>query len=286
LFIATKIEEHSRKLRDLVIACCRVAQKNHNLIVDEQTKDFWRWKDTIAQNEDLVLELLCFDLTIESPHVLFFQLIKRYEVSQNKALRSSAWSFLNDSSLSVLCLVFPSRAIAVLALLYGACKEGPVQLPDDEDGRPWWEVEGVSRAQINRAIALMAEFYDKFRAGNSTEFVGCLTDEKIEDTRLKRAQTPDTPDSTRQLSAYANMNDGDIVATLVVKGGNPGSPRKRRTLAPDGMELDQEERSQGIRVKRIKSVEPPPSETHSSSAKKNGNGELHDSGSGSEEGEI
>lgn len=43
LFLATKVEESCRKMKEMVLAFCRVAQKNPNLIIDEQSKDFWRW---------------------------------------------------------------------------------------------------------------------------------------------------------------------------------------------------------------------------------------------------
>ena len=62
LFLATKVEENCRKMRELVVACCRVAQKQPNLVVDEQNKEYWKWRDTILHNEDVLLEALCFDL--------------------------------------------------------------------------------------------------------------------------------------------------------------------------------------------------------------------------------
>jgi protein BUR2 len=56
LFLATKVEESCRKMKEIVLACCRVAQKNPNLVIDEQSKDFWRWRDCILYNEDVLLD--------------------------------------------------------------------------------------------------------------------------------------------------------------------------------------------------------------------------------------
>lgn len=135
-------------MKELVIACCRVAQKNPNLLVDEQTKDFWRWRDTILYNEDVLLETICFDLTIESPHKLLFDMLVYHGVEHHKRLRNAAWSFINDSNLTQLCLLFTSRTIAAAALYCGArlCEVAF----QDEDGKPWWEIQHVALRDIDR----------------------------------------------------------------------------------------------------------------------------------------
>ncbi|RMX98806.1 hypothetical protein D0867_12316, partial [Hortaea werneckii] len=113
LFLATKVEESCRKMKEMIIAFCRVAQKNPNMIVDEQSKDYWRWRDCILFNEDVLLETLCFDLTVESPHRQLFDMLKYYGVEHNKRLRNAAWAFVTDSNNTQLCLLHSSRTIAV-----------------------------------------------------------------------------------------------------------------------------------------------------------------------------
>lgn len=159
LFLATKVEESCRKMKELVLAFCRVAQKNPNLVVDEQSKDFWRWRDLILHNEDHMLETLCFDLTVESPHRQLFEMLKFYNVEHNKRLRNAAWGFVTDSNNTQLCLLVSSRTIAV-ASLYAACKFCEVSLPDDAKGRPWWELQHVRLKEIRRAVEYMLSNYD------------------------------------------------------------------------------------------------------------------------------
>ena len=167
IFLATKVEETCRKMKEIVIACCRVAQKNPTLLVDEQTKDFWRWRDTILLNEDVLLETICFDLTVESPHKILYDMLKQLGAAHAKPLRSAAWSFLNDSTTTQLCLLFPSRAIAAAAL-YCAAKHCSFAFPDDKVGRPWWEVMHVSLRDIKRACNYMADVYIERRGSGST----------------------------------------------------------------------------------------------------------------------
>jgi protein BUR2 len=158
LFLATKVEENCRKMKELVVACCRVAQKQPSLIVDEQSKEYWKWRDTILHNEDLLLEALCFDLQLEQPYRILFEFLCYYGVQNEKNLRNVSWAYLNDANLTIMCLLFPTRLIAGSAL-YAAAKFTGVTFPD-EQGRPWWEHSGLDIGDIKSAVDLMAEIYE------------------------------------------------------------------------------------------------------------------------------
>jgi protein BUR2 len=158
LFLATKVEENCRKMRELVVACCRVAQKQPNLVVDEQNKEYWKWRDTILHNEDLLLEALCFDLQLEQPYRILFDFLQYYGVADNKVLRNTSWAFLNDSHITTMCLLHSPRIIAGAALYVGARLAGAT-LPDDEQGRPWWEHLELDIHEIQRACNLLCEVY-------------------------------------------------------------------------------------------------------------------------------
>ncbi|KAL8826635.1 MAG: hypothetical protein Q9191_003683 [Dirinaria sp. TL-2023a] len=163
LFLATKVEENCRKMRELVIACVRVAQKDPTKLIDEQDKEYWRWRDNILHNEDLLLEAICFDVSLESPYKTLFELLLLLQQENNRPLRNAAWAFVNDSCLTVLCLQFHNRTIAASAL-YAAAKHCDVSFPDDEYGRPWWEVAGVELSDIRRACNCLADVYEPGQA--------------------------------------------------------------------------------------------------------------------------
>ncbi|KAL1958234.1 hypothetical protein VTO42DRAFT_4742 [Malbranchea cinnamomea] len=160
LFLATKVEENCRKMRELIIACCRVALKQPNLVVDEQSKEFWKWRDTILHNEDILLEALCFDLQLEQPYRLLYDFLCYFKVQDNKRLRNSAWAFVNDSTYTVLCVQFTARTIAAAAL-YAAARHCDVAFKDDQFDRPWWEQIDVDIKQVRRACNRMAELYER-----------------------------------------------------------------------------------------------------------------------------
>ena len=166
LFLATKVEENCRKMRELVIACVKVAQKDPSKVVDEQDREYWRWKDNILLYEDRLMEALCFDFSLEPPYKTLFELLLRFNVEDNKKLRNAAWAFINDSCMTVMCLLFPSRTIAAGAL-YAAAKHCEVAFQDDEHGRPWWVISGVDLAEMRRASNFLADIYEPTQASRA-----------------------------------------------------------------------------------------------------------------------
>jgi protein BUR2 len=158
LFLATKTEENCRKTKEIVIAVAKVAQKNASLIIDDQSKEYWRWRDSILLYEEVMLELLTFDVVLQSPYTILYDQLQKLQIEYNKPLRNVAWAFLNDSSLTSLCLLMPAKDIAIGAL-YFAAKFLNDTIPDDENGNPWWELLGGEPEKIIRAVGVLSEFW-------------------------------------------------------------------------------------------------------------------------------
>ncbi|PYI05948.1 cyclin-like protein [Aspergillus sclerotiicarbonarius CBS 121057] len=208
LFLATKVEENVRRMKELVVACCRVGQKQPNMVVDEQSKEFWRWRDTILVHEDVVLEALCFDLQLEQPYRILYDFICFLSMQENKPLRNAAWAFVNDSGYTVLCLQFTARTIAAAAL-YAAAQHCDVGFEDDVLGRPWWEQLEVELTEVRRACMRMAKLYENNAANRHTLYYltnPISTDEGTEKTRIPRAGGP--ADTTRPTN---NARETDAV---------------------------------------------------------------------------
>ncbi|PYH39013.1 putative cyclin [Aspergillus neoniger CBS 115656] len=192
LFLATKVEENVRRMKELVVACCRVGQKQPNMVVDEQSKEFWRWRDTILVHEDVLLEALCFDLQLEQPYRILYDFICFFRMQDNKPLRNVAWAFVNDSGYTVLCLQFTARIIAAAAL-YAAAQHCDIGFEDDVLGRPWWEQLEVDLTQVRRACMRMAKLYENNAAHRNGLYYltnPISTDEGTEKTRIPRVDGP------------------------------------------------------------------------------------------------
>ncbi|KAK3309955.1 cyclin-like protein [Chaetomium strumarium] len=157
LFLANKTEENCRKTKDVIIAVAKVAQKNTKLIIDEQSKEYWKWRDSILAYEELMLEALTFDLMVDSPYRQMYECMTQLELVHNKALRDSMWAFCNDACLTVLPLMLGARDMAIAAIFFATCVTR--EKIDDVNGEPWWRFLRGSETNTVRAVRLMTEFY-------------------------------------------------------------------------------------------------------------------------------
>ncbi|KAH6853892.1 cyclin-like protein [Chaetomium sp. MPI-CAGE-AT-0009] len=157
LFLANKTEENCRKTKDLIIAVAKVAQKNTKLIIDEQSKEYWKWRDSILAYEELMLETLTFDLMVDNPYLRLHDYMSQLELLHNKPMRDSAWAFCNDSCLTVLPLLLSARDVAIAAIFFASSVTR--EKIDDVNGEPWWRCLKGSETNTVKAVELMTEFY-------------------------------------------------------------------------------------------------------------------------------
>ncbi|KAI9688010.1 MAG: hypothetical protein M1820_010336 [Bogoriella megaspora] len=298
VFLATKVEENCRKVKELVIACCRVAQKNPNLVVDEQSKDYWRWKDTILLNEDILLELLCFDLTIEGPHKIFYEYLKHHGIEHHRELRNAGWAFLNDAILTQLCLLFNSRTIAAAAL-YCAARFCSCELPNGPKDASWWEMHHVRLKDIKRACNYMVDCYENtpLRPGMEAIYVSLRSPISLDDptaegggldeerTRLRiSSQTPNTPALAGPLGSSSMERS--------VSAESATSLKRRREVEDAGMlgpsngDAPPPPPEKRIKVEIPERVREEEATRVQNGNSKNKNGKLDDDDNVSEEGEL
>ncbi|KAI0485198.1 cyclin-like protein [Xylariaceae sp. FL0804] len=157
LFLANKTEENCRKTKDIIIAVAKVAQKNPRLIVDEQAKEYWRWRDSILMYEEVMLENLTFDLMVDNPHSKLYEFLGKLGVIHNKSLRNAAWTFCNDACMTPLPLLMEAHDIAVASIFFSSTYTR--QELEDVDGQAWWKSLRGNEEKCVKAIRVMKEFY-------------------------------------------------------------------------------------------------------------------------------
>lgn len=145
LFLAGKVEETPKKSNDIV--------KFSKLILSEtKFKQFGpEPKEEVLTLERILLQTLRFELEIEHPYEHLLKYVKKFSVSQEgrkddevpKELLQSAWTFVNDSFCSTLCVQYEPEIVAV-AMINLACKIHKFQIYDWQDRKSdhknWWDV--------------------------------------------------------------------------------------------------------------------------------------------------
>eukprot|EP00126_Sphaerothecum_destruens_P012714 Sdes_comp21773_c0_seq1m20346 len=146
LFLAGKVEETPKKLRDILIAGHHMrflkTQRNSPnqtkyVPLSPDSKEFWDEKETLLYNERILLQTLGFDLSVEHAYQYLLNYVKA--LKGNKELAQTAWNFLNDCLRTTLCLQHPPQRIATSVILLAAHSH-QYELQNAADGRPWWKV--------------------------------------------------------------------------------------------------------------------------------------------------
>lgn len=134
-----------------------MAQKNAKLIVDEQSKEYWRWRDSILMYEEVMLESLTFDVMIDNPHIKLYEFLGQVGLIHNKSVRHAAWAFCNDSCLTVLPLLMEARDIAIASIFFAITFTG--ERVEDQNGDSWWKALGANEDHCAKAIEVVKDFY-------------------------------------------------------------------------------------------------------------------------------
>ncbi|KAF8212264.1 cyclin-like protein [Mycena galopus ATCC 62051] len=115
IFLATKTEECGRKLRD-VARICQVKQGTlryvnwNSLKLSPGIQEVEQCQTSILLTEEVLLEALCFDYVVESPHSKLVDLFDAHD--EDTTVQECAWSFAHDSYRTILCLIYPPQIIA------------------------------------------------------------------------------------------------------------------------------------------------------------------------------
>eukprot|EP01125_Pyxidicula_operculata_P020700 TRINITY_DN7713_c0_g1_i1.p1 TRINITY_DN7713_c0_g1~~TRINITY_DN7713_c0_g1_i1.p1 ORF type:complete len:481 (+),score=97.79 TRINITY_DN7713_c0_g1_i1:129-1571(+) len=163
LFLASKVEETPKKLRDVICTFHELKhqaqtpkEKYEPLRMDSSTYDKLR-KDVVI-SERVVLQTISFDLTVEHPYKFLLGYVKK--INGTKDLAQVAWNFVNDSlRYTVLCLQYKPQLIASAAIyLASRFLNQPLLKQGDKE---WWEIFDAKISDINNISNQILDLYQK-----------------------------------------------------------------------------------------------------------------------------
>jgi transcription initiation factor TFIIIB Brf1 subunit/transcription initiation factor TFIIB len=156
LFLAGKVEETPKKLKDVILVTYQIRHKEE---LKPQSQEFWEIRDQILLFERIVLQTIAFDLTVEHPYKFLLTYVKT--ISGDRNLAQVAWNFVNDSLRTTLCLQYKPQLIA-LATIYLASRLIDYELPPGPGGRPWWEGLGARKEELDHISSQILDLYESY----------------------------------------------------------------------------------------------------------------------------
>ncbi|KHN20497.1 Cyclin-T1-5 [Glycine soja] len=150
MFLAGKVEETPRPLKDVILVSYEIIHKKDPAAAQriKQKEVYEQQKELILLGERVVLATLGFDLNVQHPYKPLVEAIKKFNVAKN-ALAQVAWNFVNDGLRTSLCLQFKPHHIAAGAIFLAA-KFLKVKLPSDGE-KVWWQEFDVTPRQLEAA---------------------------------------------------------------------------------------------------------------------------------------
>jgi len=150
LFLASKVEETPKKLRDVVSETYKV-HHGAEKAPDPDSKEFFELKEKILVCERILLQALHFDLSVEHAYRPLLAYVK--SIQGTRDLAQIAWNFINDSLRTTICLQHAPRCLAAasahLAAKYLATHtKRDFKLPDNPQGGKWYSSFQVSEDVI------------------------------------------------------------------------------------------------------------------------------------------
>nr|CAG4640191.1 EOG090X09KD [Daphnia pulex]SVE84992.1 EOG090X09KD [Daphnia pulex] len=145
LFLAGKVEETPKKCKDII----KVAKAS---LSEAQFQQFGEdAKEEVMTLERILLQTIRFDLQVEHPYGYLIKYAKSLKGDKSKLQKmvQMAWTFVNDSLCTTLCLQWEPEVIAI-ALMYLAGKLSKFEITDWSGRQPrhirWWDmfVEDIS----------------------------------------------------------------------------------------------------------------------------------------------
>ncbi|KAF8753588.1 hypothetical protein HU200_011617 [Digitaria exilis] len=168
MFLAGKVEETPRPLKDVIVVSYEIIHKkdpNAGQRIKQQKEIYDKQKELILLGERIVLVTLGFDLNIHHAYKPLVEAIRRFDVGDKGGLPQVAWNFVNDGLRTSLCLQFEPHHIAAGAIFLAA-KFLKVKLPSDGD-KIWWQDFDVTPRQLEEVSNQMLELYEQNRTPQS-----------------------------------------------------------------------------------------------------------------------
>ena len=165
LFLATKVEECPRKVRDVLNVFNHLEQKRAGVPMGEiapldiYSQKYVTLKERLIRAEREILKELGFILYTEHPHKFILNYCKLLTVERDTPrLAQQAWNFINDSQRTNVCIKFAPEVICCAAI-FMAARVLQIVLPPN-----WWELFDATKEDMDAVCERVLALYSRRKA--------------------------------------------------------------------------------------------------------------------------
>jgi len=152
LFLASKLEETPKKLRDIInTTYCMLREKALRI-----GPEYWSMHDSIIVQEQVIMRVLAFETAFDHPHKYLLNYAKSLRVS--KTFIQTSLNVLNDSFCTSVYLRYGSNVIAA-AVIYFTASILNVELPQGSRMK-WWEAFDIEFSDIEAICHTILDLYE------------------------------------------------------------------------------------------------------------------------------
>ncbi|GLB34981.1 putative cyclin family protein [Lyophyllum shimeji] len=257
IFLATKTEECGRKLRDVARVCHAKITSLDISSIPADSKEVDELQAAILLTEEYLLEAICFDLVVESPHAELVDLFDTYE--NNPLIQEYAWSLAHDSYRTPMCILYPPKIIAAACyVLAQRIFDGPnspsldarisasaptASLPTPPSHKPpspdasryaieHFTFSETELSSVAEALSLLLEFYSAQDAQTNIPYLSAITAVPPPTAPKPNLYVPAVPAGNS-----AHVNDSSS-SDVLVKGPAPERPETQDAVSVSSTPAD------------------------------------------------
>ncbi|KAK9709946.1 hypothetical protein K7432_008695 [Basidiobolus ranarum] len=160
LFLASKVEESPRKIKDIINVFHYLINKfrgNDTKPMEPYSNDFYVMKKGLLQAEMQILTKLAFNVQVQLPYGLLINYIRSLDLTNHPSFPQVAWNYLNDSLRTNVYVCYQPPTIAC-AMIFLAARTCQIKLPLSP---PWWEVFDASIEDMENISGHILNVYRK-----------------------------------------------------------------------------------------------------------------------------
>lgn len=221
IFVASKIEENPRMMRDVLNVFHHMKQIRNQKIIEPLNLDqsYMALNERVMNAECLILKVLGFCVHVKHPHKLILMYLQVLGFEKNQKFMQCAWNYMNDSLRTDIFVRHQPETIAC-GCIYLAARTTNTPLPNNP---PWYEIFKVNKDDIIDICYRISELYHRAKP-NIEELELTVQKLKIaymesrDQKRLEQIKLSTITTSTNATTAVKTDDQnayGDVVSDIV-----------------------------------------------------------------------